>query len=281
LKKHRQMTGENSLTEYLVSLDATPEKMPVLFVGHGSPMNAIEENEFTHSWKEIGKMLPSPRAILCISAHWETPVTEIQTTECPKTIYDFYGFPEELFNKRYPAPGAPEIVSEIDDQLLSLQAIRNDTRGFDHGAWSVLLSMFPKADIPVFQLSLSRSLTFAQHFDLGSELAFLRKKGVLILCSGNIVHNLAMSKYIHTAYDWAIEFDAVVKNAIRYEEYSSLINYTDYGAMADLAIPTSEHYLPMLYALSLKDKKDELQFFNEKSILASISMRSFVFGQVK
>ncbi len=275
------MAESLTLTEYLDTLDPTPDKMPVLFIGHGSPMNAIEDNEFTNSWKKVGNKIPTPKAVLCISAHWETTETEIQTTECPKTIYDFYGFPEELFNKRYPAPGATALAAETMHHLNAYQPKKNDVRGYDHGVWSVLLPMFPKADIPVFQLSLSRSLSFAQHFELGKELNFLRSRGVLVLASGNIVHNLAMSKYIHTAYDWAIEFDAVVKNAIRYEEFSSLVNYQDYGAMADLAIPTCEHYLPMLYALALKEKKDELFFFNEKNIMASISMRSFIIGRMR
>jgi len=275
------MTDNVDLSEYLESLVPEPELMPVLFIGHGSPMNAIEKNEFTDSWREIGCKIPQPKAILCISAHWETKGIEIQTTECPKTIYDFYGFPEELFNKRYPAPGATEVASETFSHLMHHRPEKNNARGFDHGVWSVLLQMYPGAQVPVFQLSLSRSLDFDQHFSLGAQLAFFRKKGVLILCSGNIVHNLAMSKYIHTAYDWAIEFDAVVKNAIRYEEYSSLIHFKDYGAMADLSIPTNEHYLPMLYALALKEKKDDLIFFNEKNILASVSMRSFIFGRLK
>ncbi len=274
------MTANVDLSDYLECLVPEPELMPVLFIGHGSPMNAIEKNEFTDSWREIGRKIPQPKAILCISAHWETKGIEIQTTECPKTIYDFYGFPEELFSKRYPAPGATDIARETFNKLAAYHPKKNNARGFDHGVWSVLLPMFPKADIPVFQLSLSRSLSFTNHFSLGQELNFLRKKGVLIIASGNIVHNLAMSKYIHTAFDWAIEFDAVVKNAIRYEEFPSLVNYQEYGAMADLAIPTHEHYIPMLYALALKEKKDKLKFFNEKSILASISMRSFIFGQV-
>jgi 4,5-DOPA dioxygenase extradiol len=251
--------------------------MPVMFAGHGSPMNAIEDNEFTRGWKAAAAKLPVPKAILCVSAHWETKGTQVTAMKMPPTIHDFGGFPEKLFQQQYPAPGSPDLAGEIKHLVKKTEIALDEKWGLDHGTWSVLLPMFPKADIPVLQLSIDYTKDAKYHFELAKELAALRKKGVLIVGSGNIVHNLGMMQWKDGAYDWTIEFDTKIKEAILKEDWESLINYRKFGRAADLSVPSNEHYLPLLYIAALKDSKDKTTFFNEKNTMGSISMRSVVF----
>ena len=252
--------------------------MPALFIGHGSPMNAIEDNVFFRSWREIVTFLPKPRAILCISAHWETMGAAVTASEWPETIHDFYGFPKALFDVQYPAPGSPELAQQIVD-LLHPQFVQLDTeRGLDHGAWSVLQAMYPAADIPVLQLSLDRTQNAPSHYELAKKLQPLREQGVLIVGSGNIVHNLQVFNFNETqTYDWAIAFDQTVMNCILQRDHAALCDYSKFGQMAALSIPTAEHYLPLLYALAQQQDGEPLRFFNP-GVVSSISMRSLQIG---
>ena len=268
----------DELNKFTSSFGST-EQMPVLFVGHGSPMNAIEENEFTRGWREIAKSLSRPNAILCVSAHWETRGTMVTVMDKPRTIHDFGGFPQELFNVQYPAPGNPELANEtksiIKDQVIAL----DEKWGLDHGCWSVLSRMFPAADVPVVQLSLDYSKPAQYHYDLAKELAPLRTKGILIIGSGNIVHNLRMVAWDKMnepgyGYDWAIEANEKMKKFILSGNHKSLINYTAQGKDFELAIPTPEHYLPLLYALALKEEKEKIELFNDKAVMGSLTMTS-------
>jgi 4,5-DOPA dioxygenase extradiol len=253
-------------------------KLPALFVGHGSPTNAIEDNEFSQAWADMGKALPRPRAILCISAHWETAGTQVTAMEQPKTIYDFYGFPQPLYEIRYPAPGSPSLAHLVQNSVRKT-GIRLDSEwGLDHGAWSVLHRMFPEADIPVVQLSLDRSREPAYHYALAKELRPLRNKGVLVIGSGNIVHNLRTVVWQDQAYDWAIEFDATMKQLILSADHDTIIHYPKLGQAARLSVPTNEHFLPLLYILALQDQDEGVEFFAEQVTLGSISMRSLKIG---
>ena len=254
------------------------DKMPVLFIGHGSPMNAIENNEFSQAWKTVAKQLPVPKAILCVSAHWETKGTKVTGMKMPKTIHDFGGFPQELFNKQYPAPGAPEMAAETKSLIKKTNVEVDMEWGLDHGTWSVLAPMFPEATIPVYQISLDYSQPPQYHYELAKKLAALRRKGVLIIGSGNIVHNLGMMQWTDKAFDWAIEFDSIAAKLIEEGNHKPLINYKDLGKSASLAIPSNEHYLPMLYSLALQEKNESLSFFAAKNLMGSISMRSFKIG---
>jgi len=249
-------------------------RMPALFIGHGSPMNTIEDNDFRRSWQELGKTLPRAKAILCISAHWETMGVAITASQSSDTIHDFYGFPKALFDVQYPSPGSPELALHIAD-LLDGEKVHLDTeRGLDHGAWSVLQPMYPAAEIPVLQLSLDRTRSAAAHYELAKKLKPLREQGVLIIGSGNIVHNLRVFNFEQTKpYDWATVFDQMVKNCILQKDHAALCNYPLFGQMAALSIPTAEHYLPLLYILALQQDGDSLEFFNEE-VMSSISMRS-------
>ena len=211
-------------------------RMPVLFVGHGSPMNAIEDNEFSRAWITAGKALPPVKAILCISAHWETEGTQVTAMEKPKTIYDFYGFPPELYARTYPAPGSPELAQRVLDLVKPIAVGLDRTWGLDHGTWSVLTRLFPKADVPVIQLSLDVQKDPQEHYDLGRQLMALRDEGVLILGSGNIVHNLRILSWDGAVYDWAVEFDAKVKQWILDNDHESIIQYHKQGQQAALAI---------------------------------------------
>jgi len=249
-------------------------KMPVLFVGHGSPMNAIEDNEFSRAWVEAGKALPRPSAILSISAHWESDGTLVTAMEQPKTIYDFYGFPESLYEVKYPAPGSLELARLVQETVQKTQVRLDQAWGLDHGTWIVLCRMFPMADIPVVQLSLDRTQPPPFHYALGKELRPLRNKGILIVGSGNIVHNLGMMAWQGKAYDWAIEFDEAIKQSILSGDHASIIHYQDLGQAARLSVPTNEHYLPLLYALALQDRQERIRFFADRVTLGSISMRS-------
>ncbi len=270
----------NDVKKYInmsASFPATPA-MPVVFVGHGNPMNAIEETEFSAGWKELGKTLPRPQAILCVSAHWETDGTFVTSMEQPETIHDFSGFPQELFEIRYPAPGNPALAqfaqAAAPDALIQL-----DTRwGLDHGCWSVLRRMYPGADIPVVQLSLNRTKAPQWHYELAGNFGRLRDRGILILASGNIVHNLRMVRWDapDTAYDWADEMNSKFKKHILDGSAKELFDYRRFGSAGMLAVPTPEHYLPMLYAAGLRKQNETVEFFNDKTIMGSISMTSFI-----
>ncbi|HOW10444.1 MAG TPA: 4,5-DOPA dioxygenase extradiol [Bacteroidales bacterium] len=250
--------------------------MPVLFLAHGSPMNAIEDNEFSYGWKNAAKSIEKPSAILCISAHWETRGTHITAMERPTTIHDFGGFPEELYMVQYPAPGNPGLAKEIKGIFSLTEADLDEKRGLDHGCWSVVKQMYPEADIPVLQLSLDYYADARRHYELAAELAVLRKKGVLIIGSGNMVHNLGMAEWAKLndtyGFDWALEAGEKMKKFILSGDHGQLLNYRSVGKSFDLAIPTPEHYLPMLYVLSLQDKNDRVSLFNDKTVGGSISM---------
>jgi 4,5-DOPA dioxygenase extradiol len=220
------------------------DRMPVLFVGHGSPMNAIEDNEFSRTWIAAGKALPRPKAILCVSAHWETEGTQVTAMEHPRTIYDFYGFPPELYAKTYPAPGSPELASRLRNLVGADEVALDQSWGLDHGTWSVLSRLFPKADVPVVQLSLDVRKSAREHYDLGRKLQLLREEGVLIVGSGNIVHNLRMVVFEDIAFDWAVEFDGKVRQWILDDDHEPIIHYEKQGRAAALAINSAEHYKP-------------------------------------
>ena len=252
--------------------------MPVVFVGHGTPMNALEDTAFSRAWIAAAALLPRPRAVLVVSAHWETEGAAVTAMPRPRTIHDFYGFPPELFAVRYPAPGAPDLAQRVRE-LLGTPAVALDQEwGLDHGAWSVLVRMFPKAEIPVVQLSLDRTLTPAEHYALASRLAPLRAEGVLILGSGNLVHNLRLLDWSGQAADWAVAFDRRVQQLIEQRDHPALVDYHRLGPDASRAIPTAEHYLPLLYALALRGAAEPLQFFAAGIALGALSMRSFRIG---
>lgn len=271
------MTADSTIRK-LAEGPETDTTMPVLFIGHGSPINAIEDSEFSRAWASVAQSLPKPKAILCVSAHWETPGTRVTAMEQPKTIYDFYGFPPELHAKRYPAPGSPELA-RLTVETLKESHVQADTEwGLDHGAWAVLCRMFPKADVPVVQLSLDQKKPPAAHYELGRELRALRKNGVMILGSGNIVHNLREVVWEDTAYDWALEFDAKMKDLMLSGDHEAIIDYSKLGRAARLSVPTLDHYLPLLYVLGAQDKADGVSFFADKVTLGSMSMRSLKLG---
>jgi 4,5-DOPA dioxygenase extradiol len=247
-------------------------------VGHGSPLNAIEDNEFSRAWIEVGQALPRPNAILCISAHWETAGTWVTAMDRPKTIYDFYGFPPELYEKKYPALGSPGLARLVQETRMT-QVRLDQTWGLDHGAWSVLSRMFPNADIPVVQLSLDRTQAPPFHYALGKELRTLRDKGILIVGSGNMVHNLRMVAWQDEAYDWALEFDETIQRLILSGDHAAIVHYQNLGEAARLAVPTNEHYLPLLYVLAVQDRQEPIRFFTDRVTLGAISMRSVWIGQ--
>jgi 4,5-DOPA dioxygenase extradiol len=263
-------------------LAATP-KMPVLFLGHGSPMNAIEDNEFVQGWKAIGKIITKPAAILCVSAHWETKGTFVTAMEKPKTIHDFGGFPPELFAVQYPAPGSPTFAAETKHIITKTEVGLDQQWGLDHGCWSVVKHLYPQADVPVFQMSLDYGKPAQYHYELAKELALLRTKGVLIVGSGNIVHNLRMIAWdkINTpnyGYDWAIEANEKMKQFIMSNNHKDLIAYTSQGKAFDLAIPSPDHYLPLLYTLALKEENEKVKIFNDKAVMGSLTMTSLMIG---
>lgn len=260
-------------------LNETPEKMPVLFLGHGSPMNAIEENEFVAGFRNIGKNIPKPKAILVISAHWETRGTYVTAMDNPRTIHDFGGFPQALFDVQYPAPGSPGLAKETKELIKKTEVGLDQRWGLDHGAWSVVKHLYPKADVPVIQMSIDYTQGAQYHYELAKELASLRKKGVLIVGSGNIVHNLGMIAWdkLNTdtyGYDWAIEANEQMKKYILSGNHKPLINYRSQGKAWDMAIPSPEHYLPLIYTLALKDEKEQITLFNDKAVAGSLTMTS-------
>jgi 4,5-DOPA dioxygenase extradiol len=252
-------------------------RMPVLFIGHGSPMNAIEDNEFTRSWVSIGENLPKPKAILSVSAHWFIDGTRICDELHPKQIYDMYGFPRELYELQYPALGSPE-YAHIAMSVLHKEVTVDNSWGIDHGTWSVLCHMFPKADIPVYQLSIDRRLDAESHYKLGQELSSLRDQGVLILGSGNVVHNLAKINWeLEGGYPWAEEFDAYIKAAILEGNHQKVIHYEQSGKASEMAFFTPEHFNPLLYVLGATGENDKVEVFNDACILGSLSMTGYLF----
>jgi 4,5-DOPA dioxygenase extradiol len=266
--------------KFIDSLDRTDRHMPVLFIGHGSPMNGIEHNQFSESWSILGKEIPVPKAILVISAHWLSKGTKITSMNFPKTIHDFGGFPKELFEVQYQAPGNPELARETASIIQSTKVEPDHDWGLDHGAWTVVRNMYPEAKIPVLQLSIDYTQGASFHYNLAKELSALRKKGVLIIGSGNMVHNLRMLSFdkIETefGYDWAKEMNELFKKHIINHNHLPLINYKDLGKASMLAIPTPDHYFPLLYALGLQGKNEEAYIFNDKLMAGSITMTSLL-----
>ncbi|MBY0435568.1 MAG: 4,5-DOPA dioxygenase extradiol [Cyclobacteriaceae bacterium] len=258
------------------NLPSQDEKTPLLFIGHGSPMNGIEDNEFSQQWEMLGKKMKTPAAVLCISAHWLTHGTQITAMEQPRTIHDFYGFPQPLFEVQYPAPGHPALAAEAAHLVHTTKVELDHEWGLDHGTWSVVKRMFPEANVPVLQLSLDYAYGPKYHYELAKELSALRKKGVLIIGSGNMVHNLRALNWQQPAssYDWAEEMNTTFKSLITTENHAALQQYTSLGAGASLAIPTPEHYLPLMYILGLKDEQESVAFFNDKIVMGSVSMTS-------
>ena len=257
------------------------DRMPVLFVGHGNPMNAITDNAYSKSWAEIGKKMALPKAILCVSAHWLTRgETAVTMSNRPKTIHDFGGFPPELFKVDYPAPGAVDYAKLAISTVSSTKVHEDFKWGLDHGAWSVLKNMYPLANVPVFQMSIDYAQPPEYHYNLAKELATLRNNGVLIIASGNVVHNLGMVSWGDQGkqFDWAVEFDELVKKSIENNHPDDLINYQKLGRLATMAHPTNDHYLPLMYAIGLRHPTDKFEFFNTTFDLGSISMRSVIFS---
>ncbi|MEZ5171968.1 MAG: 4,5-DOPA dioxygenase extradiol [Bacteroidia bacterium] len=267
----------SALVNELDSFQASP-LMPVLFVGHGSPMNAIEQNDFSKSWNLLGKNLPTPRAILCISAHWETDGSFVTAMPNPKTIHDFGGFPQALFDVQYPAPGNPALAAEIVKMETARHISEDHSWGLDHGTWSVVKNMYPEANIPVLQLSLDYHLSAESHKELAASLKKLRERGVLIIGSGNLVHNLRMVDWHNpnNGYDWAVEADETFRKAISSEDWPLLLAKTNWKDALKKSVPTAEHYLPMIYPLAMKGKNEEIRYFNQQTLMGSISMTSFI-----
>ena len=255
------------------------DRMPALFLGHGSPMNALEDNDLTRSWTALGERLPRPRAILCVSAHWETKGVLITAAEKPRTIHDFYGFPQALYDMNYPAPGDPALAKALEARLSAFRARADlDGWGLDHGAWSVLKFLYPAADVPVLQLSLDTRRTPAEHYAIGQALAPLREEGVLIVGSGNIVHNLRLfnPRDLQPA-PWAKTFDGEVARRIVAHDHPGLIDYLAMGPEAALAVPEPDHYLPLLYVLATQGADEPVSVFNEV-VVGSLSMTSAAVG---
>ena len=255
------------------------DKMPVLFLGHGSPMNAIEENEFVQGFRQAGKGIPKPKAIICISAHWETKGTMVTAMEMPRTIHDFGGFPKELFAVQYPAKGSPELARLTRDLLTATDVHLDDRWGLDHGAWSVIKHMYPEADVPVIQMSIDYTASPERHYEIAQQLAALRRKGVLIIGSGNMVHNLGAVDWQNFdkdnyAYDWALEANTKMKDFILDGNHKALIEFRKQGHAFDLAIPSPEHYLPLLYILALQESGEATDLFNDKAVAGSLTMTS-------
>jgi len=255
--------------------------MPMLFIGHGHPMNALWDNDFTQTLTRLGKTIDRPSAVLVISAHWETIGTYVSVNPKPRTIYDFGGFAKELFEVKYEPTGHPELARELRSMVSITDVLEDQDMGLDHGAWTVLKFIWPDADVPVFEMSMDYSKPAAFHYKLGGQLKDLRRKGVLILCSGNIVHNLRMIDWRDidaTPYDWNVEFDQFVKNQLAKRDFDPLINYDKAGAAARLSIPTNDHYLPLMYALGLIGKNEEIKHIYEGYQFGSLSMRCFQAG---
>ena len=274
---------KSEIVNQLLNFGENTPRMPVLFVGHGSPMNAIEENEFVQGWRNLGKTLPRPKAILVISAHWETKGTYVTAVSKPDTIHDFGGFPKALYEVQYPAPGSPELAHETKRIITKTTVGLDEKWGLDHGAWSVIRRIYPEADIPITEMSLDYGQGPQYHYDLARELASLRNKGVLIMGSGNLVHNLRMIAWDKMnepqyGYDWAIEANNKFKQLIESGNHKDLINYTSLGHEVQMAIPSPDHFLPLLYSLALKKENEPVSFFNDQAVMGSLTMTSVKIG---
>lgn len=277
------MTTISAFNRFSSELKEDGRLMPVLFIGHGSPMNGIEDNEFSHRWTKMAKEIPTPKAVLVVSAHWLSKGTRITAMDFPKTIHDFGGFPQELFNVQYPAPGNASLAKETAALFQSTQVELDHDWGLDHGTWTIVRHMYPEANIPVLQLSIDYSKSPQYHYNLAKELYALRRKGVLIIGSGNMVHNLRMIAWNKMndqayGYDWALKLNDRFKQHIADGNHQPLINYESMGKEAVLAIPTPDHYLPLLYTLGLKGTKDSIAFFNDRAVGGSLTMTSVKFG---
>lgn len=272
-----------SFKNFTDKLEEQAQLMPVLFIGHGSPMNGIEDNTFSRNWAQLAKDIPTPTAVLVVSAHWLSRGTKITAMDFPKTIHDFGGFPDELFAVQYPAPGNPELAKETASIIHTTKVELDHDWGLDHGTWTVVRHMYPHANIPVLQLSIDYTKGPEWHYELAKEIYALRKKGVLIIGSGNMVHNLRMVAWDKLnepayGYDWALTMNQTFKELISSGDLKPLINYETLGTAAKLAIPTPEHYLPLLYTLGLKNDKDAISFFNDKAVGGSLTMTSVKIG---
>lgn len=277
------MTSLSTFNSFTKALKSEGTLMPVLFIGHGSPMNGIEENSFSDYWKKLANEIPKPNAVVVVSAHWLTRGTKITAMDFPKTIHDFGGFPKELFDVQYPAPGNPGLAAETAGLIKSTKVEMDHDWGLDHGAWTIVRHMYPDASIPVLQLSIDYTKSAEYHYELAKELSALRTKGVLIIGSGNMVHNLRMVAWdrINDAeygFDWALTMNDKFKELIGNGDHKKLINYESLGREAQLSIPTPEHYLPLMYTLGLKNEKDQVSFFNDKAVGGSLTMTSVRLG---
>lgn len=271
------MSVAQSIRQINDSLSAT-DRMPLVFLGHGSPMNAIEQTDASRSWAALGRSLPRPKAILVVSAHWMTQgATLVDVSALPRTIHDFSGFPEALRTLEYPASGAPELAREVVSLLASHHAEADDRWGLDHGAWSVLNHLYPQADVPVFQLSIDMTKDLDWHLEIGRELSTLRDRGVLILGSGNVVHNLSVMQFNGAPQEFAEEFDTMFAEKLTQRDFKPLADRKGLGSLLKSAHPTVDHYLPALTIAGISSAKDELTFMTESIDLGSVSMRSFVF----
>lgn len=250
--------------------------MPVVFIGHGSPMNGISDNKFTQSLSKLGKELERPNAIIVVSAHWLTDKSYVSVNPKPNTIYDFGGFPDALYKVKYEPKGNPALAKEVKNLITTIPIHEDNQMGLDHGSWTVLKHIYPKADVPVFQISIDYNKPPQYHYELGQMLKKMREKGVLIVGSGNIVHNLGKIGRMNEAFDWAVEFDTTVKTHLNKGDFMPLVNYSQFGRVAELSIPTHDHYTPMLYTLGLANKNEQIKYFYEGVELGSISMRSFI-----
>ena len=255
--------------------------MPAIFFGHGNPMNALYQNPYTQAWRELGQTIPKPKAILCISAHWYVPGTAVTFDQQPRTIHDFGGFPKELYQVQYPAPGNQELASEVQKMLSPLKVDLDYDWGLDHGTWSVLCHVYPEANIPIVQLSIDETKPAESHFEIGTRISSLREQGFLIIGSGNIVHNLhtyAWGRHVPEPYDWAVRFEATARELMQKGDFEPLINYDTLGPDAHLSIPTPDHYLPLLYVLGAARESDTISFPVEGVDGGSISMLTISFS---
>lgn len=271
------------LKNYTDRFKVREKLQPVFFIGHGSPMNGIEQNVFSQKWQQIGKTIDLPCAVLVVSAHWLTKGTHVTAMSEPKTIHDFGGFPDELFQVQYPAPGSPFLAEETARMVTSTNVGLDHDWGLDHGTWTVVRHMFPEANIPVLQLSIDYYKPAEYHYKLAKEIYDLRKRGVLVIGSGNMIHNLRMLDWKHLnepgfGYDWAKSLNETFRKKILSKDHKALINYESLGEAAKLAIPTPDHYFPMIYALALMSDKDDIEIFNDEYVGGSLTMTSFRLG---
>lgn len=257
------------------------KSLPTIFFGYGNPLNALLENDYTRDWARIGNQLPRPKAILCVSAHWYVPATAVTTSAKPRTIHDFGGFPQELYQVEYPAPGSPDLARRVRDMLAPVSVEFDERWGLDHGTWSVLCHVFPQADIPVVQLSIDETQPPEYHYEIGKRLAPLRDEGILIIGSGNIVHNLhtyAWGRRKIEPFDWAVRFEKQARELLLNGEHAPLIAYETLGRDAMLSVPTPEHYLPLLYVIAASKESEQVSFPVEGVDGGSVSMLAVQFG---